>query len=238
MRTPQCIYARSELSLLVGAKGSLALGVLRWDGSTYFIRMIYSRYFNPYIKIMTDVLSKPAFTAFAGHKRLARGALADVAVAVLDQGEDPVLVFDDATGRIVDLDLRGTSQEVAARYVVADAASDSEGPRGRGRPKLGVVAREVTLLPRHWEWLQGQSGGASAALRRLVDEARKNDAGAGTTKMAQERSYRFLTALAGDLPQYEDVVRAIFANDPVQMQQLMRAWPQDIQQYASDLLVA
>src|SRR5687768_12988418 len=103
-------------------------------------------------------------TAFSGARRLAAGPLTRVAVAVKRALEaapgQPVLVFDDADGRVVDLDLRGDDAAVVARL---------EAPRGPGRPKLGVVAREVTLLPRHWEWLAGQPGGASVALRRLVE---------------------------------------------------------------------
>ena len=87
------------------------------------------------------------FTAFAGHRGLAAGSLGSVAAAAKaahDQGHEPILVFDDATGRTVELDLRGTPDEVLARLPTSDAPPKP----ARGRPRLGVTAREVTLLPR------------------------------------------------------------------------------------------
>ena len=124
---------------------------------------------------MTDTLRKPC-TAFRGNTLLASGPLAEVAMAVkqaLEQGtSEPVLTFDDATGRVIDLDLRGSEADIIARLSPPQPANAPA--RGRGRPKLGVVAREVTLLPRHWEWLAAQPGGASVTLRRLVDEARRS----------------------------------------------------------------
>src|SRR5271168_510757 len=125
---------------------------------------------------MIDATDAPTYMAFAGERRIAWGDLAAVAVAVKRAAEqDPaarILVFAHATGRAVDLDLRGGEAEVGARYAPAPSAVGR-----RGRPKLGVVSREVTLLPRHWDWLARQPGGASAALRRLVDEARRSAAG-------------------------------------------------------------
>lgn len=184
---------------------------------------------------MTDVLKTSSFTAFAGTSKLAAGELASVACAVQaqDQADATVLVFDDHTGKVVDLDLRGSAQDIVARY---SPAFVDEAPRGRGRPKLGVVPREVTLLPRHWEWLQAQPGGASAALRRLVDEARKADAGKADIKVAQERTYRFLTAMAGDLAGYEEVVRALFASDASGVERHMQNWPEDIRDYTLGLM--
>ena len=126
---------------------------------------------------MSDAVAKLA-TAFDGERRLASGPLIDVAMAVKAAtaagAEGPLLAFDDATGAVIDLDLRGSRAEIAARLAAA-SGEPSGPPRGRGRPKLGVVAREVTLAPRHWDWLAAQPGGASAALRRLVEEARRSD---------------------------------------------------------------
>ena len=125
---------------------------------------------------MSDAAAKFA-TAFDGERLLACGPLIDVAMALKAAtaagAEGPLLAFDDATGAVIDLDLRGARAEIAARIVTA-AAEPPASPRGRGRPKLGVVAREVTLLPRHWDWLAAQPGGASAALRRLVEAARRS----------------------------------------------------------------
>ena len=162
-------------------------------------------------------------TAFAGLRRIASGPLSAVARAVreaVDAGErDAVLIFDDATSRVVDVDLRGTPDDVAARYGAAsnDSAGagagptatdagdgspyrDSLTPRGRGRPRLGVVAREVTLLPRHWDWLATQPGGASAAVRRLVDSARQASTDKDRVRAAKESAYRFMSAMAGNEP--------------------------------------
>lgn len=192
-------------------------------------------------------------TAFEGHTLLLSGPLADVALAVkaaLDRGpEATFLVFDDATGHVVDLDLRGSRAEVAGRLsgsagslagsggTGASAAGprdedEAAGRRGPGRPRLGVVAREVTLLPRHWAWLSAQRGGASAALRRLVDEARRRDAPLHARRVAQEAAYRFMTTIGGDLPGYEEALRALFADDRAGMEAQLGAWPQDLGSYA------
>src|SRR6202000_600087 len=97
--------------------------------------------------------------------------------------------------------------------------------RGRGRPKLGVEAREVTLLPRHWEWLSTQRPGASATLRRLVEDARRADPGASGMREGKEAPYRFITAMAGDALGYEEAVRALFANDGARFEAESTPWP-------------
>ena len=159
-------------------------------------------------------------TAFRQGHIVAAGSELEVAQAL--EAGDPALVLDDATGRVVDLDLSGGAAAVAARYAPV--------PRGPGRPKLGVVAREVTLLPRHWDWLAAQPGGASATLRRLVEAARRSpDARA---RVAQERTYRALQALAGDLPGYEEALRALFAGDTDRFAGRIGDWPEDIRAYA------
>ncbi len=172
-------------------------------------------------------------TAFAGLRRIAGGSLADVALAAKTVlAADPsaaVLVFDDATGRVVDLDLRGEAPEIAARYAPA------EGARPRGRPRLGVVAREVTLLPRHWDWLNAQPGGASQALRRLVDDARRADHGRTSRRQAQEVAYRFMSAMAGDFAGFEEASRALFADDRPRFEAETTSWAEDIRRHARQL---
>ena len=174
------------------------------------------------------------YTAFDGLRLLAAGPLAEVAIAVQRAGEagaaGPVLTFADATGKPVDLDLRGSDAEIAARL-----ATPPEAPRGPGRPKLGVQAREVTLLPRHWDWLAAQPGGASVALRKLVDEARRNGGAAEQTRAAREAAYRFMSALAGDLPGYEEAIRALFAGDAEGFARQTENWPADVRGYAAKL---
>ena len=95
-------------------------------------------------------------------------------------------------------------------------------PRGPGRPKLGVVAREITLLPRHWDWLAQQKGGASVAIRKLVDEARRVNEDGDRIRLAQEAAYRFMSAMAGNRPHYEEAIRALFAADSASFRKIDR----------------
>ncbi|WP_332686340.1 DUF2239 family protein [Bosea sp. (in: a-proteobacteria)] len=180
---------------------------------------------------MIETADRPC-AAFDGETLLARGPLREVALAVQRRlAGNPaatVLTFDDATGRIVDLDLRGSPAEILARFGGTE-------PRGRGRPKLGVVAREVTLLPRHWDWLSAQPGGASQALRRLVDAARRGDGGETQARIARETAYRFMAALAGNLPGFEEASRALFAGDERGFAAHAAGWPADIRTYAQEL---
>ncbi len=178
-------------------------------------------------------------TAFAGQSLLASGRLSDVALAVKAEveasSEAAVLVFDDATGKVVDLDLRGSDEDVLKRLEWQDgppAPADDAAKPGRGRPRLGVVAREVTLLPRHWDWLAAQPGGASQALRRLIDKARAADDGRTARRAAAEAAYRFMSAMAGDLPGFEEASRALFSGDEARFRAETAAWPADIRDHA------
>ncbi len=163
---------------------------------------------------------------------LRSGSIAEVALAIkasmnADETAE-VLTFDGVSGHVLDLNLQGNDADIAARYGELDASK----PRGRGRPKLGVVPREITLLPRHWEWLAAQRGGASVALRRLVDEARKAEGDTRSTKERQEAAYRFMMAMAGNQPNLEEALRALFANDQPRFETLTQGWPQDIVAFA------
>lgn len=181
---------------------------------------------------MDDPALKPC-TAFAGSRRFAAGSLGEVARAVQTRGGDPqeaVLIFDDETGAVIDLDLRGTDEEILARL-----APSPEPPRGRGRPRLGVVPREVTLLPRHWDWLNAQPGGASVTLRKLVEEARRAGNGRERVRLAQERTYRFMSVLGGDEPGYEEALRALYASDRVAFEANTRHWPADVRDHTRRL---
>lgn len=161
------------------------------------------------------------------------GTLSEVALFLKDtlQGGE-FLVFDDATGSQVDLDTRGTPDEISVRY------SETPEPRGRGRPRLGVVAKEVTLLPRHWDWLSDQPGGASVALRKLVDQARRSSGDSDRVRAAQEAAYRFMSAIAGNLPGFEEATRALFAYDRRRFGELLAHWPEDVRDYAIRLAFA
>jgi len=186
------------------------------------------------------------FTAFMGQQRLVSGPLAEVALAVLKASQsaaaEPIVIFDDANGRPIDLDLRGTERDIVARLpqpasnpeTLADDLSAAE-PRGRGRPKLGVVAREVTLLPRHWEWLGAQPGGASVALRKLVEEARRASGDRDRGRAARDAAYHFMSVMAGNLPGFEEASRALFADDRRRFAELIAGWPGDIRDHVVKL---
>jgi len=156
-----------------------------------------------------------------------------------------VLIFDDVTSQPVEFDLRGTADEVRERLAREEMGapardepadpSDANTPRGRGRPKLGVVAREVTLLPRHWDWLNSRPGGASVALRKLVEAARLSSDDTDRVRRAQEATYRFMTALAGNLPGYEEATRALYAVDAARFAASIAQWPTDVREHAAGL---
>ena len=169
------------------------------------------------------------YTVFAGARQLASGALDEVAAAAAARRESvqPLLAFSDATGSQVELDLRGSDGQVRSRYRAAPAL-ETEAPRGRGRPRLGVVAREVTLLPEQWEWLAAQPGGASVVLRKLVQEARRTGATRDRMRRAQERCYKVMVALAGDRPGFEEAARSLFAADLQAFQERIERWPADV----------
>jgi len=181
---------------------------------------------------MTD--TQATYLAFAGHTRIAMGPLPEVARAVrtrLDAGEKaPMAVFHSVTSAPVDLDLRGTPEEVASRAARREGSERAEGAgrTGPGRPKLGVVGREVTLLPRHWDWLAAQPGGASVTLRKLVEAARKERQGPHAVRQAQDAAYRFMHAIGGDLPGFEEATRALYAWELERMKGLIESWPMDV----------
>ena len=189
--------------------------------------------------------SDALYIAFEGDRCIASGDLHDVARAAkqkLDRRQDAsILVFDGRNSGPVEIDLRGSLDDVLARLPdIADvrAADDdaaSPAPRGPGRPKLGVVAREVTLLPRHWEWLARQSGGASVALRKLVEAARRTGEGGDRLREAQEAVYRFMSVMAGNRPHYEGAVRALFAGDCRGFEKLIAEWPVDVRDHTAKL---
>ncbi len=201
-------------------------------------------------------------TAFQGTRRVAAGTPLAVALALKEllraesaaAGAGELLVFDDESSEPVELDLRGTAAEVRRRLTDpqagtgsasrapageedagAAAAAPSSGPRGRGRPRLGVVAREVTLLPRHWEWLGAQPGGASVTLRRLVEEARRTGAARERVRLARESAFRFMSALAGNEAGFEEAARALFAGDADRFERFTERWPPDVRDHARRL---
>jgi hypothetical protein len=183
--------------------------------------------------------SDPAFIAFDGDRRIAAGDLREVARAAKQtlerHNEASVLIFDGVSSNAVDLDFRGSVDDVLARLPAEKISTVPPASRGPGRPKLGVVAREITLLPRHWEWLARQPGGASVAIRKLVDDARRGSEGGTRIREGQEAAYRFMSAMAGNRPHFEEATRALFAPNPSRFSELVAGWPTDVRNHAARL---
>lgn len=188
---------------------------------------------------MTETMPQ-TFAAFAGNRLIASGDLSSVVLdaraAALADHSIPVLIFDDVTSRLAEVNLQGKPEDLQDRIaqiqasdaLCAEPEAPSQGARGPGRPKLGVVAREVTLLPRHWDWLATQPGGASVALRKLVEEARRTNQGKDLLRAAQEAAYRFMTTMAGNEPGFEEASRALFAGDRSRFERFIGPWPTDV----------
>jgi hypothetical protein len=171
-----------------------------------------------------EITGPERYSAFVGDRLLSSGPRGTVLRALKahhDAGGEPATVFDDSTGKPVDFDLRGSVEAVLAR-------AEGHPRNGPGRPRLGVISREVSLLPRHWEWLERQPNGISSALRRLVDEARKREPDRARARRAREAADRFLWAMGGDRPGCEEASRALYAGDLKRVRSLVRGWPKDV----------
>jgi hypothetical protein len=168
------------------------------------------------------------YVAFAGSRRVASGSLAEILPGLKKRFDsDPselLLLFEVETGKRRDFDLRGSLEDVIGRYAPPAA-------HGRGRPKLGVTSREITLLPRHWEWLDAQPSGASAALRRLVEAAIRHEPGKERARRIRSALSDFLSVMAGNRPHYEEACRALFEGDHARLVALIARWPRDIREY-------
>lgn len=169
------------------------------------------------------------YTAFHGLHKVGVGETTDILKLLKRKRQGEILVFEDSTGAQIDLDLREKPSQTNGSPIE---------PRGPGRPRLGVIAKEVTLLPRHWDWLNVQPGGASVALRKLVDEARRISGDRDRVRAAQEAAYRFMSAIAGNLAGFEEATRALFAYDRRRFTELVAAWPEDVRDYAVKLAFA
>lgn len=186
----------------------------------------------------TTQITETTGIAFAGDRCIATGPLSEIAAPIREAYErDPhadLRIFDVETSQRIEMDLRGSLDEVLRRLAPQiPAQQEPESPAtGPGRPKLGVVAREVTLLPRHWEWLNSQPGGASVALRKLVEEARKSGEAQDRIREARDAAYRFLSYMGGDRPGFEEASRALFAGDRARFESLIASWPADIREHA------
>ena len=174
------------------------------------------------------------YSAFDGAQRIAQGPLLDVALGTKRyQDSNPqslVIIFDDQTSQTIDVLLEGNETDIA-KWIEAHFPQPAK--RGRGRPKLGVVGREVSLLPRQWEWLAAQQGGASVTLRKLVDQAARDPQ--AERRAAQDAAYRFANALAGNEPGFEEAIRALYAGDQVSYEAHTALWPEDVRAHARGL---
>lgn len=177
------------------------------------------------------------YTAFENFKITSQGTLEEVAITVKkrlkEHATTNILIFSDLTGRQIDLDLSGTEKQILDRLKIF-SSQKLQTNIGAGRPKLGVIPREISLLPHHWEWLTNQDGGSSAVIRNLIDEKIKNRP-ADKTKMAQERVYKFLSAIAGDLPNFEEAVRFLYRKDKKKFTELISTWPKDVVRHSMSL---
>jgi hypothetical protein len=180
----------------------------------------------------------PTCSAFDHQRLIASGSLVEVVRATkqaLDAGaRGPLLIFDDQSSRQIEIDFRGTTTQVLARLSQGEAAPEPVA-RGPGRPKLGVVPREVTLLPRHWDWLSSQPGGASAVLRRLVEQAMRTHGAKDRARLAQESVDRFMLAMTGDLSQHEEASRAFYRHERERFITLTEPWPDDVRDHLRQL---
>jgi hypothetical protein len=179
------------------------------------------------------------YTAFEGLKFLVQGDLEEVVLKVKKHigtaDISSVLIFSNSTGKTMDFNFQGTKQDVQKRlelYTSKEVNSDTSGP---GRPKLGVISREISLLPNHWEWLATQSGGASSTIRNLIEDARKKSSGIVSVKQIQERAYKVMSVLAGDLENYEEALRALYKKDQKIFSQNIHSWPVDVKKYLNEI---
>ena len=88
----------------------------------------------------------------------------------------------------------------------------------RGRAGEGPVALEPT-------------GATVDALRKLVEEARKANGDRDRHRIARDAAYHFMSAMAGNLPHFEEASRALFADDRRRFTSLIAAWPDDIRDH-------
>lgn len=185
------------------------------------------------------ITNDQTYTAFIHHTLLIQGSLEKVVLKVKNQVEQhpasAILIFSDSTGKEMDFDFSGSEDDVLRRLEKFIGKNEPQSVSGPGRPKLGVVSREVSLLPRHWEWLSNQPGGASVTLRRLIDETKKQTSSRELIKQAQERAYKFMTTMAGNLSNYEESLRALFSKDKKLFEDLISDWPKDIKKHTLKL---
>ena len=174
------------------------------------------------------------YVAFYGNQQVAVGELTDMLTKTTiflkekqTTGTDtePLLIFNEQNGSQIDFDFRGSLEEILER------ALPKQKKRRAGRPKLGVISREITLLPRHWEWLESQTKSASASLRLLVEEAMKREGGEAKIKKNIAVTDRIMMVMAGNLTYFEEASRALNARNVERFEECVSTWPDDIKIY-------
>lgn len=180
------------------------------------------------------------YTAFDNTSIIAHGSLRDVILKtkkILGKSENSsFLIFSDSTGKTIDFNFQGTEKEILKRLEIFVSNSDEKIELARpGRPKLGVISREISLLPRHWEWLATQSSGASSSIRNLIEDAIKKSTSKVSLKQQQEKVYRVMTTLAGDLDGYEEAIRSLYKRDRESFIKFTKGWSKDLRSYLEKL---
>lgn len=184
---------------------------------------------------------KTTYALFSGAEPITRGYLEPLVGELhayrAAHPEAALLVFEETSGVQLDFDLRGTAEQAIGRLATHPyfAPKPAE-PARPGRPKLGVVSREISLLPRHWEWLEAQKGGASASIRRLVDAARAADPGSEQKRLAWTALGKVLWAVAGNLPGFEEASRALYAHDAAGLTERIQGWPAPLRAWVTGRL--
>lgn len=173
------------------------------------------------------------YIAFEGTTLFAQGSALEVALKIkkrlMKDENTMILIFEEKTGKQIDLNLSGSINDIQKRFANKPELKNNDSPKV-GRPKLGVVSKEISLLPRHWEWLASQSTSASVTLRRLVEEAQRRNKDVDVIRLSQEATNRFMTAMAGDLLGYEDALRALYAREQKTFEKYLSSWPKDIRE--------
>lgn len=188
----------------------------------------------------------PAWIAFDGTTKISHAAPNQVAIDVKTYVDahplSNVLVFDATTSQQLDMDAPGSllaalhSLPISQLTAESDSSTQEANPtKSVGRPKLGVTAKEVTLLPRHWDWLTKQPGGASVALRKLVEQAQRANKDIDRMRVARDAAYKFMNAMAGNEAGFEEATRALFAGNLSALRDVTEAWPKDVREHGLSL---
>lgn len=171
--------------------------------------------------------TKNTYTAFVGNTRLITDSLLNVALAIKNQQHDsaPILIFEDQTGKQIDVNITGSESDIQQRY------AELETVKKVGRPKLGVISREITLQQKHWDWLDLQNSSASAVIRKLIDQELNNAQSESNIMMTKQTTDRFMSAMLGNMPNYEEATRALYQGNKEGFLELIQDYPNDLKEY-------